>query len=127
MEEENWDEFIEQFKDTYQKIGYVRCPAFPDEQIHFNHYGLKHLLFKGRKLRLRGDIRRRIFLLPYAIMILKNNNNIYYYQKSIKNESTAYFWEIRREINIYNKSRIIRIVIRKLNNESFHFFSVYDK
>ena len=76
MEEENWEKFIEQFKIKYQTIGYIQSPAFSNIQIHFNHYGLRHLLFKIRKLRSRGDIRRRIFLLPYAINILKNDKTV---------------------------------------------------
>lgn len=128
MIEENWKEFLTKIKNTYKDIGYITCPAFHDENIHFNHYGFKHILFKTRKFRARSDIRRRFFLLPYAVLILKNNKDIHHYEERIRDGSTAHFWEIRKEILIGSKNRVIRIVIRKLNDSGkIHFFSVYDK
>src|SRR5690349_1756111 len=127
MSQRNWKEFIKNTKSKYRKIGQIQSPAFFNEKVSFNHYGFKHLFYKDRKFRIKPDVKRRLFLLPHAIRILKYKKEIYHQEESVKEKSIAHFWEIREEKYIGSKKKIIRIVLRKLNNGTLHFLSVYDK
>ena len=126
MFEGNWEQFIQNLKEVYKKIGHITCPIFKNENIYFNHYGLSHLMYKDRKKRPPGDIQRRIILLSQALDILKQATEIHHHDVKVKEKSIAYFWEIRQHIIREGKKRIIRIVLRRLNQGTIHFFSVYD-
>lgn len=122
----NWKEFSRNKKEEYRKIGHIECPAFCDEKIYFNNYGFVHLMFKGRKLRTESDINRRWMLMRHVPRILQITDTIHHFETRSRDKSIADFWEIRKEIVLHNRKRVIRIVIRRLNNGVLHFFSIYD-
>jgi hypothetical protein len=47
MDNKNYKIFIEKAKEEYEKIRYVKCPAFNYEKIYFNKHGLRHLTRKN--------------------------------------------------------------------------------
>ena len=120
MNNKDWKEFIEKAKVEYYKIGNISCPAFGNELIHFNKHGFKHLLRKGKKYRPRAEQIKRINLLPSAVHILKKSQEIRGYRSNTISGVFADFWTIR---GICNGLRI-RVILRKLNKNELHFFSV---
>ncbi len=116
-------EDFKKFRNEYQKIGHLPCPAFNSENIYFNKHGLIHLFIKGRFPRKSGDIVRRIRIFPNVKVILNNENKITEYRTTRRGLSTAHFWTIKSKIN----NRIIKVIIRQLNNGRKHFFSVMDE
>lgn len=113
-------DFIKLAKEEYKKIGYVECPAFSGEKVYFNHYGLNHLMFKGRIPRPMDQVTERFNLLIYVKNIIKNTKTIYNEEKRTKDQSEAYFWTIKYSLRTMN----IRIILRRLNNGTIHFFSI---
>ncbi len=120
MEPNDWRKYLIDEKDKYKKLGHVKCPAFDNEKVYFNHYGLHHLIFKDKKLRSKNDVAERFGLLSYAPNILKGVKSINNEEKRIKEQSVAYFWTIKNKIG----SKGIRIILRRLNNGTIHFFSI---
>jgi hypothetical protein len=116
-------DYIRQAREKYSRIRSIQCPSFPVERINFTNKGFLHLIRKGRKLRSQSDQVRRLKLLPFIVPILENSTAIYKYEKNIIGSSVAHFWTIRGKIN----SIKIRIIIRKINSEPLHFFSVMDE
>jgi hypothetical protein len=111
---------IEQAKEKYKKIGYVICPAFDNEKIYFNHYGIKHLVFKGRIPRPKDEVSIRFQLLFFSYALLKKVYVVDGEEKRVKGESHAYFWTIRLKVN----NIAVRMILRRLNNGTIHFFSI---
>ncbi len=121
MEDDNWWKYIKEEKNKYKKIGYIKCPAFSYEEIFFNYYGLNHLMYKNGILRSRNEIKERFGILPHALNILKRVRGVENEEKRVKDKSIAYFWTIKDTTN--NQLRL-RIIIRRLNNGTLHFFSI---
>ena len=113
-------DFIKLAKEEYKKIGYVECPAFSGEKVYFNHYGLDHLIFKGRIPRPKDQVIERFNLLNYAKNIIKNTKTVYDEERRTKGQSHAYFWTIKHSLRTIN----IRIILRRLNDGTLHFFSI---
>lgn len=120
MSPEDWKEYINNEEEKYKKLGYIECPAFDGKKVYFNSHGLDHLIYKGRVPRSRDEVIKRFSLLPFACNILKNARNIYSEEKRVKEKSYAYFWTIKDNAG----SRKIRIILRRLNNGTIHFFSI---
>jgi len=55
MRDNNFRDFISKTKKEYKNIGYIKCPAFRNENIYFNRHGFNHLIRKERKLRDRKE------------------------------------------------------------------------
>lgn len=121
MEKENWKEYLKHEQIKYKRIGYVKCPAFNNEEIYFNHYGLHHLIYKGDRLRTKDKIIKRFRLIHYAPNILCKIKHTDHEEKRAQKQSFAYFWTIKYQI--YHGLRV-RIIIRRLNNGTLHFFSI---
>lgn len=121
MNVEDWWKYIENEKDKYKKIGNIKCPAFSNEEVYFNHHGLNHLMYKDGILRPRKDILDRFSLLIFVPNIIKKIKSVEGEERRIKENSQAYFWTIKHKVH-HNLS--IRIILRRLNNGVLHFFSV---
>jgi len=122
---ETHKQFIKKSEEDYKKIGYVKCPAFSNEEIHFNKIGFNHLLWKGRKMRAPEEQIRRIGLIPKAVRIISTSKKCTHYRESLRvlgngSISLAKFWSISTNIEgVY-----IRIIIRQTNNGRKYFLSV---
>ena len=120
----NWKNFIKENRKKYMDIKHIICPAFDNEEIYFNNYGFDHLIYKGKRRRPKKDAENRLSLVSKTSEILKNAKSIYKQKRSIKGQSVAHFWEVR---NMDKSGKVICIIIRKLNNGTKHFFSVFYK
>lgn len=121
MEEENWKKYLKNEEEKYKKLGFVICPAFNCEEIYFNHYGLHHLIYKGDKLRTKDEIMKRFTLIPFVQNILKKIKSVNNEEKRIKEQSIAYFWTIKHQVH---SGLRVRVIIRRLNNGTLHFYSI---
>jgi len=108
----------------YSKIGTIQCPALNDI-ISFSKWGFKHLIYKGRIPRTRGEQKRRFVLLPYATQIIKNPQAIILYEeKEIEYKpnkiSQARFWAFVEEI----KNCKVKVVIMQVGIGNKKFCSI---
>lgn len=115
-------EEFNKFKNEYQKIGHLYCRALSDE-VYLNKHGLTHLFVKGRLPRKSEDIIRRIKIFPAAKEIIQKEKEIAEYRITKKGLSTGHFWTLKSKIN----GKLIKVVIRQLNNGRKHFFSIMDE
>ena len=99
----------------------IKCPAFSNENVHFNRYGFDHIVFKDGIPRPQEEVIERFKFLPYVPSLLKKITGVDNEEKRIKNQSIAYFWTIKHSIS--NRLHL-RIIIRRLNDGRLHFFSV---
>ena len=121
MVQKEWWKYIEIEKIRYKKLGNIKCPAFYDEEVYFNYYGLNHLMYKNGILRTKKEIIERFGLIIHIPNILKKIKNTDFEEKRIKGNSLAYFWTIKYRLH---SDLRIRIILRRLNNGKLHFFSV---
>ncbi len=117
----NWKEYLKEEEEKYKKLRFIKCPAFNDEEVHFNYYGLRHLIYKGEKLRTKDEIIKRFNLLPFTPNILKIIKTADHEEKRVRENSNAYFWTIKHQIH---SGLRVRIIIRRLNSGTLHFFSI---
>jgi hypothetical protein len=118
---QDWKKYLRNEEEKYKKLGCVKCPAFNGEPIYFNHYGLHHLIYKGNKVRTKNEITKRFILLPYIPNVLKKVTSTDNEEKRVDKNSMAYFWTIKHQI--HHELRV-RIIIRRVNDGTLHFFSV---
>ena len=124
-----------QAKKLYSKIGRVSCPAFGGDFVSFNRLGFSHLLRKGHIPRPKSEQKRRLSLLKYAEVIVKNPKaKIYFRQieakylinrhgQKILTASLVKFWTFIEEID----GKKIKLVIRQLGNGNKHFLSIMER
>jgi hypothetical protein len=113
-------EFIEKARKAYRKIGSVPCPAFDGEQVYFTSCGFNHLIRKGRVPRKINEQTHRINLIPQAVTMICSEKKVYVCRQTIIDESTGYFWTFKK----INGGVKIQVVVRQLNDNRKHFFSV---
>lgn len=123
MEEKAYNKLLLETKRYYFGLNKVSCPALNNEYVHFNKHGFNHFLHKGRTPRKKKDQIRRFRLLSTVPMIISSCERIHAYKEDKRMGSVAYFCEIRGKY----KNKIVKIIIRKLNNGRLHFFSVMSK
>ncbi len=119
MQLEYYKRLKQETKILYSSIGSISCPVLNNEKIFFTKAGFNHLIRKGRIPRPIQDQIRRFHLLREVIDILKDEN----VEIFVCQGDTAVFWELSK----LQDNRIIKVVIRKLNNTEKHFFSVMDR
>ena len=115
--------FLISQKKKYYKIGLILCPALDNEKIYFNNHGFNHLIRKRGKLRSKYEQKRRFSLLTFARDIVGDKTVSVEYVFNKNKENRTYFYILEKEID----KKIIKIVIRKINNSKLHFFSIMDK
>jgi hypothetical protein len=120
---EDWRKFIRNAKIEYNKIRTVHCPAFNNESIHFSREGFNHLLRKGPVLRKRSEQWHRISLLHAAVVTLKYAQAYSACRESNKADSSARFWSFDGR----HRGARISVIVRQINENNKHFFSVIPK
>ncbi len=118
---QDWKEYLKNEEIKYKKLGNIKCPAFNNEEIYFNYHGLRHIIYKGGKVRTKEEIIKRFSLVPYISNILRKIKSVDSEEKRVKEESIAYFWTIKYRVRGQLQ---VRIIIRRLNDGQLHFFSI---
>lgn len=128
--EEKLRGIVRKAKIRYKKMVVVRCAAFGSEKIYFTDHGFNHLIRKGKRLRSEKEIIRRLRLLRHVTHVVQSAPKYTEYREIIKERtsstqpiSVARFWSLVHII----QGKEIRVIIRQINNEPKHFFSVMDE
>ena len=104
----------------YFGFGCVWCPTL-DDFVYFGKLGFRHLIRKGRKFRTRNEQCRRLALLPYTPIILKDKSAILdadnRYTEKIK------YWTLKAP---YKKDDIT-VVVMQIKQGKKYFVSIYAK
>ena len=120
MNSKDFKLFLITTKERYKSIGYIVCPAFNNEKVHFNHHGMWHLISKGNVPRPKDEVIERFSLLFMSYKLLGNIRYVDYEEKRIEGTSCAYFWTIKT----FAGGQKVKIILRRINNGPIHFFSI---
>ncbi|MEK7095509.1 MAG: hypothetical protein AAB917_02510 [Patescibacteria group bacterium] len=127
MSIKDWKEYLKFEKDKYKKLKCTKCPAIGYNEVHFNHYGFDHIVYKNGIPRPRYEVVNRFMFLSHVPKALKTKNSANKEEKRDEGifSKHAYFWTIRFSVN---RHLHLRIILRKLgDNGRIHFFSVMDE
>lgn len=117
MEDKEYRERIEKAHDLYRKYLPVKCPHLGNELIVFNRHGFNHIERRGKKLRLRKEVIKRLGLLPLTTEIISSLKSVCDFRtEKIKGDVVKY-WGLTYEDRF-------RVVIRQINSGQKHFFSI---
>ncbi len=121
MNLDNYEKELENAKNLYFGIKYIKCPILNNELVYFNQQGFRHILRKGKSPRPILDQLRRFSLLKHvseAILSLQTEVS------SIQtNANLTTFWSLTRKIT---NSYSIKIILRKVKDSRVHFYSIMD-
>lgn len=118
----------------YFSVEKLRCPAL-QEDIYFSSDGFHHLQFDGtRSERTKTVQKNKMLCLKEAIDILRKTTTIQEYRTSIqpvgKSDSKGYrqtkevYYYAFHAITDFRRIRRINIVVKKIGNGHYHFWSV---
>lgn len=110
---------FEEFKEEYNKIKHIECPAFNNEEVHFTNLGYTHIFKKGRKYRIAQDRDRRIMLFKHVPNIVHISQQHFEYRA----ERNIEFWSLIK----VKKYDVITVVIQQIKGEPKKFLSVMNK
>ena len=123
MERLPMKDIIEKYRAEYAKI----LPTYSEaigENIHFNIFGFKHLIFKGRHRRENKAIMNRLVLIPLIVPVICNCDEeveIRIRRENIdsKKVKVTYY---ALEALVGKKSARVRVVTRKVGVNGKHYF-----
>ena len=122
MDEENFKGFVEKIRSEYENINYIKCPAFNDERVYFDHRGFGHITIKYKKCRSVGQQLRRFKLIPFAAKILEISHELQSQRTSRKKNHVYNQYALQGKIG----GLTIRVIVGRLDNGKLHFLSVMD-
>jgi hypothetical protein len=120
MIDKKWKNFIKKSRRRYGIMRHIRCPAFNYEMIHFTDKGFKHLMYKNGIPRSKNEQAKRMRLIPRARIILEKSNEYNEFREIRQMNSIIRFWAFEQIVG----TKSIRVVVRQINTEPRHFFSV---
>lgn len=118
----------------YTSVMKVRCPAILDD-IHFSTDGFHHLRFNGSRAERDKKVQKtKMLCLEEAVDILKRTTTIQEYRKltqpvgktdskGFRKTKCVHYYAFHAITN-FDKSRRINVVIRKVGEGNYHFWSV---
>ena len=116
-------DIIEKYRSEYKKISPTYSKAIGDK-IHFNMYGFKHLIFKGKHRRENKAIMNRLVLIPLIVPVIRNCDEeieIRVRRETIdgKRVRVTYY---ALEALVGKSNARVRVVTRKVGEKGSHFF-----
>lgn len=116
-------EIIEMYRAKYAKLSPTFSKAI-DEKVHFNMFGFKHLIFKGKRRRDNRTIMNRLVLVPLIIPVIRNCEEeveIRTRRETIngKRVRVTYY---ALEALVGKSSARVRVVTRKMGEKGKHYF-----
>lgn len=123
MEHLSTSELIKKYRAEYAKIRPIASPAI-GEKVHFNMYGFKHLIFKGKHRRDSKTIINRLVLIPLIAPVIRNcyeEVEIRIRRETIdgKKVKVTYY---ALESHVGKNSVRVRVVTRKVGEKGSHYF-----
>ena len=128
----DYDSVKEQARFDFQKLKPILSPAL-NEYIHFTAEGFEHIIYKGSRVeRDKNSQKMRFKLLPRAVRLLEISTTFQEYE-----EISKQFWIQRHKKRIQESKRVqywgiiaiiegrkIKVIVRKVGNGQFHFWSI---
>ncbi len=116
-------EIIEKYRVEYKKLSPTYSRAI-DEKVHFNMFGFKHLIFKGKRRRDNKTIMNRLVLIPLILPVIHNCEEeveIRTRREVIdgKRVRVTYY---ALEAHVGKSSARVRVVTRKVGEKGKHYF-----
>lgn len=112
---------IKKYKEEYYSIECVICPALNNKIVFINSYGFKHLIRKGRIPRSKKEKQKRLYLIVYIRSVLQKGTLVEIREEYMGNIKMNTFWCIEYLID----TKIIRVILRRIQKGKIHFFSIY--
>ena len=120
----SYKKLLEDTRKYYKNLKKIRCKHIENDLIIFGDSGFSHLLIKDRKLRSIDEQFRKLCLVQYIPQII-NNDGIKKETRIIQSKEYGQIEYIALSGNFDNK--IVKIILRKLGNGNYHFWSIMDK
>ncbi len=118
----------------YKSVIKVHCPAL-NQMVHFSSDGFHHLQFDGtRTERTKVVQKNKLLCLEDAVLIIKKTTTIQEHRESVqtvgkpdvsghRQEKSVRYYAFAAIINL-DKKRRINVVVRRVGDGNFHFWSV---
>ena len=116
-------DIIEKYRSEYKKISPTYSKAIGDK-IHFNMYGFKHLIFKGKHRRENKAIMNRLVLIPLIVPVIRNCDEeieIRVRRETIDGKRVRVTYHALEALVGKSNARV-RVVTRKVGEKGSHFF-----
>ena len=116
-------QIIKKYESMYKRFTSIKSPAI-GEDVNFNMYGFKHLIFKGKHRRKNSVIYSRMILIPLIKPVIENCEEeveIRIRRENIKGKRvrvTYYALEAR----VGESSARVRVVTKKVGEKGKHYF-----
>lgn len=116
-------EVIDKYRAEYGALSPTYSKAI-GEKVHFNMYGFKHLIFKGKHRRENKAIMNRLVLIPLIVPVIRNCDEET--ETRVRRETidgkrvrvTYYALEAR----VGKSNARVRVVTRKVGEKGKHYF-----
>lgn len=116
-------EFVDKYRRQYRRLRPTRSPALKTD-IHFNMYGLKHLIFKGKHRRESKAIFNRLVLVPLIAPVIHNCDEVLEVRirkEIIKGKKVQVTYNAL-EAHVGKDSVRVKVVTRKVGEKGKHYF-----
>lgn len=116
-------ELIARYRTEYEKLRPINSVAI-GEKIHFNMFGFKHLIFKGKHRRESAAIFNRLVLIPLIAPVIYNcaeEKEIRIRKEIIDGKKVAVTY-YALEAHVGKDSVRVRVITRKVGSKGKHYF-----
>lgn len=123
MNQKSYKDLLAETATYYKSLGKIRCKHIDNNFIVFGNSGFTHLLMKGRKSRPINEQYRKLSLVWKIKSVIEDKDTLIGL-RIIKNHKYGQINYI--SLSSKNNSKIIKVIIRKIGNGNYHFWSVMD-
>ena len=116
-------DLIEKYRAEYKKLKPIQSEAI-GEKVHFNMFGFKHLIFKGKHRRETKVIFNRLVLIPLIAPVIHNcaeEVEIRVWREVIDGKKVKVTYYALEALVGKNSARV-RVVTRKVGEKGKHYF-----
>ncbi len=116
-------DLIEKYRAEYKKLKPIQSEAI-GEKVHFNMFGFKHLIFKGKHRRETKVIFNRLVLIPLIAPVIHNcaeEVEIRVRREVIDGKKVKVTYYALEALVGKNSARV-RVVTRKVGEKGNHYF-----
>lgn len=116
-------DLIEKYRAEYKKLKPIHSEAI-GEKVHFNMFGFKHLIFKGKHRRETRVIFNRLVLIPLIAPVIHNcaeEVEIRVRREVIDGKKVKVTYYALEALVGKNSARV-RVVTRKVGEKGNHYF-----
>lgn len=124
MPRDSYKRLLKETHEYYKSLKKIRCKHIDNNFIVFGNSGFTHLLIKDRKSRSIDEQFRKLSIIRYIHDII-NNDNV---KKDIRIIQSKEYGQIEyTALSGKVDDRIVKIILRKIGNGNYHFWSIMDE